>query len=209
MTKQKGQSEADQADVQYVVVGCSCRSRFCPNCGVGRGIQLRQRLLFHSRLMDFRNVMMITLTVDGSLFDSPKAAWEYCRKKRVVSVFMRKLKRQAKLASEHWFCSVEWQGETKQVHFHLLVDATFVKHSLIAKIWNQNRPKWAGPVAHAKNCKCTKCGGKSQEVRLRPGFGTVAYSRPKNGTLFKLGFYAVDQERPTRTNPTRQAAPTA
>ena len=159
-----GRSVRFASDV-FEVVGCGCRSWFCPHCCTSLGLKLRERLV--GVLKTFTHVQMWTLTVDPTLFGSgtseptPEAcreAWEYLRGKRCVARLVRELKRLGHVHSDRWFCVTEWQ-RNGMPHFHLLLDASHVPFGAVCRVWNHFRPTSAGPVQ----------GG-------RPGFGAVQFS---------------------------------
>jgi hypothetical protein len=91
--------------------------------------------------------MMLTLTIDPLLFESPEAAYHHARERRAIGRLMRDLKRGGHLHSPRYFAVVEWQKDTEMVHFHVLIDATKVPKTAIDKAWSKNRPTSAGPKA--------------------------------------------------------------
>lgn len=75
---------------------------------------------------------LLTLTVDPSLYVSPRHAWEETRK--CVPLLIRSLRRQ--------FGSVEYLRVTEVTkagwpHYHLLVRSGYLPHSVVRKIWNE------------------------------------------------------------------------
>jgi len=89
--------------------------------------------------------MMLTLTIDPALFESPEAAYRYARERRVISRLMQDLHRAGHLHSRRYFAVVEWQKDTEMIHFHVLIDATRVPKAAIDAAWSKNRPASAGP----------------------------------------------------------------
>jgi hypothetical protein len=126
------------------------------------GLKLRQRL--NPILATFESLMLVTLTVDPTLFATPKDAYFYIRERRCIARTIQDLWRRGVLHSRRYFYVVEWQKNTEQAHFHILLDASFVPWSFLLASWDKHRPQTAGPVA----------GG-------RPAFGTVLISVPKFG----------------------------
>ena len=49
--------------------------------------------------------------------------------------------------TRRYFYVVEFQRETEQAHFHLLVDASYIPKAAIDDAWSKLRPKAAGPPA--------------------------------------------------------------
>jgi len=154
----KGQP-SDVIDESYEVRGCGCRSWFCPGCCTGRGLSVRERLI--PILETFKGLLMWTFTIDPKLFTSPAEAFKYVREKRCISQTMRKLNRWGFLHTFRYFYVVEWQKESEMVHFHVLVDSSFVPFAKVCEAWNRHRPASAGPVEAE-----------------RPGFGSVRFSAP-------------------------------
>lgn len=150
------------AETGYEIARHRCRCWFCPDCCRSMGRRLRERLL--PVLSTFRGLLLVTLTVDPTLFPSPQAAYEYMRERRCIARTMQDLWRAGCLHSRRYFYVVEWQKNTEQAHFHILLDASFVPWAKLLASWSKHRPETAGPVA----------GG-------RPGFGTALISVPRFG----------------------------
>jgi len=127
------------------VVGCSCRSRFCSDCCEGRGYELRKRVTDASAFAGSYDLTMWTLTVDPKLFDSPEDAYKYLREKRCVSRWVAKLFKAGHLRSRHYFCAVEWQENTEMVHFHIVLEASFIPFHVACDMWGTFRPIEAPP----------------------------------------------------------------
>lgn len=159
--------------------GCSCRKWFCMDCGPRRGWWLREKLIH--RLQGFTKVLGITLTVDGSLFQSPEHAWQYVMDERLLSRFRRELERRGHLHSSHYFWTVEFQKKTQQPHWHLLFDATYVPYGEVVEIWSRYRPKWASPLLEP--ITANNYEGKA------PALGSVRISMPNRAE--KAAFYAT------------------
>lgn len=123
--------------------GCDCW--YCPDCCERRGFNLRARLI--PVVEKFTALLMVTLTIDPTLFASERDAYFHVRNKRGVSRLVRELLRRGHLHSGRYFCVLEFQEDTKFVHFHLLVDASFIPKQAIDRAWSRLRPKSAGAVA--------------------------------------------------------------
>ena len=147
---------------RYEVSRHRCRCWFCPECCRVMGMKLRRRL--NPILATFEGLLLVTLTVDPSLFASPKDAYFYIRERRCIARTIQDLWRRGVLHSRRYFYVVEWQKRTEQAHFHILLDASFVPWSFLLASWSKHRPETAGPVV----------GG-------RPAFGTVLISVPRFG----------------------------
>lgn len=157
----------------FELAKCGCDCWYCPDCCERKGYNLRAELI--AVLRTFTGLMMLTLTVDPTLFPSPRDAYLYVRDQRAISRLMRELCRRGHLHSPRYFYVVEFQQETEQAHFHVLVDATHIPKSAIDEAWSRLRPKWAGPVA-----------------ANRPAFGMTRFSRPRfDGGPAHAGRYAT------------------
>lgn len=143
---------------RFEAVACGCRNWFCPDCCVGKGLRLRERLV--AILETFTNVMMWTFTLDPTLFSGPEQAFDYVRAKRCISNVMRRLRERGFLHSGRYFVVIEWQ-DNGMPHWHLLCDSSYVPFELVCSLWNRFRPSSAGPVQGE-----------------RPGFGAVRFSAP-------------------------------
>lgn len=150
----------------YLVRSCKCRRWFCHACGPGMGKQLRHRV--DRRLQTFVSVFGITLTIDGKLFDSPEQAWLYFSINGLIGRFVRDLDRRGLLHSRAYFWVVEFQKETEQPHWHVLLDAGRIEHGVLVEIYSRYRPPHAPPLSEPITAKNYK--GK------QPAFGSVAFT---------------------------------
>jgi len=130
---------------EFTLVPCGCDCWFCPKCCKRKGYNLRARLV--PILESFRARMMLSLTVDPVLFESPKHAYLYLRHRRAISRTMQDMWRWGHLHSRRYAYVLEFQRETRQPHFHLLCDASFIPHDALMAAWGKHRPPSAGPVA--------------------------------------------------------------
>jgi len=150
--------------LHYRLSICGCGCWFCGDCCAVKGYKLRARLI--PVLESYTSIMMLTFTVDPTLFDSPLDAYLYMRDERCLSRTMQDLRRAGHLHSKRYFYVVEWQRRTEQVHYHVLVDATFIPWGDLLDSWSKHRPPEAGPPPSS-----------GENFRGRPAFGTVIYTK--------------------------------
>lgn len=141
------------------VRACGCRSWFCEQCCLSKGIELKKRL--KPELEKFTGLMMLTFTIDPELFAGPVEAFEYVKKKRCVAVALQRLHRWGFLHSRRYLQVVEWQVNG-WAHWHVLVDASRIPFDKLCEAWNRNWKGWKERVS----------GG-------RPGFGSVRFSKER------------------------------
>ena len=152
---------------------CGCDCWYCPDCCERKGYNLRAELI--PILETFRGLMMLTLTIDPELFESPREAYLYVRERRAISILMRDLDAAGHLHSRRYFYVVEFQKHTEQVHFHVLIDASRVPKSAIDASWSKHRPSMVGPPEPN-----------------RPAFGMTRFSVPRfDGGPAHAGRYAT------------------
>lgn len=108
-----------------------CKSQFCPDCCMAHCVTWREKL--RPALKHWNSVMMLTLTLDQTKFDSPWDALETVGKKRAVSELIKELNRVGLLKSREFTCTIEFH-KNGWPHYHVLVDCKFLcKHKLQAK----------------------------------------------------------------------------
>lgn len=148
-----------------------CRCWFCPECSRIMGYSLRKKLF--PILDTFSGLLLLTFTVDPTLFTDPQSAYVYMREHRCIARTIQDLFRWGFLYSRRYFYVVEWQRETEQAHFHVLVDARFIPWDELVRSWAKHRPKDAGPV-----------------VGNRPEFGTALISKARfnGGSAHAAGY---------------------
>lgn len=157
----------------FQISKCGCDCWYCSDCCERKGYNLRAELI--PVLKTFTGLMMLTLTIDPELFASPKEAYLYVREQRALSRLMRDLDRAGHLHSRRYFYVVECQRDTEQVHFHVLIDATFIPKEAIDASWSKMRPKSAGPPS-----------------ANRPTFGMTRFSKSRfDGGPEHAGRYAT------------------
>jgi hypothetical protein len=164
---------------EYRICPCRCQKWFCEGCGPRLGRKLRDRLL--DRLRGFTGIHGITLTVDGSLFASPEESWSYVMNERCLSRLMRELHRRGHLHTKSYFWVVEFQSQTEQPHWHILLDASFIPFGELVEIWSRFRPDSASPL----DSKITAENYQGQA----PGFGSVRFTSSTDA--YRAGYYAT------------------
>lgn len=170
--EQDGNSVTEGMREWTEVRSCGCRSRFCEHCCLPLGLALKRRLL--PELTKFTGLMMLTFTIDPELFTSPAEAFEYVTGHRCISVTMQRLFRWGLLHSRRYLWVVEWQKDTGQAHWHVLVDASFIPFEKLCEAWNRNWPEWEQRVALG-----------------RPGFGSVRFTVSKFKSPAKAAGYVT------------------
>ena len=148
----------EEDSLGYEVTKCRCDCWFCPDCCRVKGYELRANLV--PILEDFAGLLMATFTVDPSLFNTPRAAFDYLRERRCLSRTVQDLRRGGYLGSPRYFYVIEWQRRTEQVHYHVLFDTSFIPFHALLDSWSKHRPPEAGRV-----------------IGSRPPFGTVWVSK--------------------------------
>ena len=73
--------------------------------------------------------------IDGQWVPSQRQALEWCRKRRAVGEFVKALHKAGYLRSPHYFAVIEIQPETLMVHWHILVEASFVPCDKAEVLW--------------------------------------------------------------------------
>jgi len=144
---------------RFEVAKRRCKCAFCPDCARIMGYNLRKKLF--PILETFSGLLLLTFTVDPALFPDPQTAYLYMRDRRCIARTIRDLFRKHYLSTRRYFYVVEWQKETEQAHFHVLVDARFIPWDELLRSWAKHRPKDAGPV-----------------IGNHPAFGTALISKP-------------------------------
>lgn len=148
-----------------------CKSWFCKECCLAKGIKLKSQL--KERLRDFKGLMMLTFTIDQQLFAGPQEAFDYVAAKRCIGVTMQRLHRAGHLHSRRYFCVIEWQ-KNGWPHWHILVDASRIPFGDLCEAWNRNWMGW------------------QERVKLgRPGFGSVRFSVPRFPDADKAAGYVA------------------
>lgn len=162
-----------KTDESFEVCGVGCKSWFCEECCVHKGVKIRERLI--PVLSTFTRCIMFTLTIDPKQFKTPEEAHKYLTKNRCVSELMRKLRDSGHLASSRYFCVKEFQKNTQQTHYHLLVDSPFVPIQLVRDTWGKNVP-----------ADYIRAEGDNS-----PAFGSVNFTAPKFESSRHAAFYAT------------------
>jgi hypothetical protein len=144
---------------QYEVVAKGCRNRYCPQCCETLGVKLRERV--REKVATWKACLLVTLTIDPTLFPTPADAMERVRTRRAFSRLVRALLKSGHLKSGRYFAAIEFQ-KNGMPHWHLLLESDFVPIERVQELWDRNRPDTAGPVQPG-----------------RPGFGFVWMSKDK------------------------------
>lgn len=115
----------------------------------------------------WKSVIMLTLTVDPKLFDSPWDALEAVGKKRGISELTKALHRKGQIRSREFTCTLEFH-KSGWPHWHVLVDSNFVDKHVMQSIWKRGNT-WVSKhdfatVEHAINY-ATKYIVKTEEDR--------------------------------------------
>lgn len=142
---------------QAYVVAKGCKNRYCPDCCTSLGVKLRERV--RDQIADWKAVLLVTLTVDPTLFGGSQEAYERVRERRGISRLVRSLLKTGHLSTGRYFVAIEFQANGMP-HWHLLLEASFVPVERVQELWDLNRPEGAGPVQPN-----------------RPGFGFVWMSK--------------------------------
>jgi hypothetical protein len=130
---------------EYEVQPCRCNCQFCIHCA--KKLSINERFRLSKVLETFTHITMVTLTVDPDLFTTPPEAYAYLRDHKCVHDTIRTLIRRNRLYSRRYFCVLEWQRNTEQVHYHILLDIGDLTEAEVYEIWSRRRPQSAGPAA--------------------------------------------------------------
>ena len=137
------------ASDRVVVAPCRCRSWHCTKCQRRLGEELLQRCV--PAIANFKNILMLTLTLNRDLFPDAQSAYGYLKSKRCVGEVMRKLYRskhpQIRMHSKKYLQVLEWQADGWP-HFHLAVDASYIPFEELSRLWNSLAP----PQDQADSC---------------------------------------------------------
>lgn len=120
-----------------------CKCWFCPECCEVMGYNLRKRLF--PILASFSYLLLVTLTVDPSLFTDPKSAYLYIMQRRCIARTIQDLFRWGHLRSRRYFCVIEWHKKTGYIHLHVLLDSSYIPIADLERSWGKHRPAGAGP----------------------------------------------------------------
>lgn len=136
----------------YLLRGRDCRCGCCASCSGKRGHRRAEAVA--KVVESFGHWRFLTLTIDGSAFaGKQREIYEHLRESVAVGELMRSLRLRG--LTDRWFCCMEFQGETQQVHFHLIVETLtptgFLDARLVQKLWGRFRPEWAGELGKLPN----------------------------------------------------------
>ena len=127
----------------FKAVGCGCKSHYCESCSRGLGLKLRAKLVEAIQGWQASIPVMVTLTIDPKIFDSPAEEMDFVRKKSLISQLIRELKRRGFLTSPNYFGVIEFQ-ENGWPHWHVLIDSSFLPIAAINSIWQGYGPAREG-----------------------------------------------------------------
>jgi hypothetical protein len=136
-----------------------------------KGFRLKRQLVAALETFE-RGIFGITLTIDGELYRTPYDAWLDVMDRRLLSRLVAKLNKRGFLASPKYFWVVEFQTETRQPHWHLLVDAKRIPFGVVVELWSANRPRTAPKLP-------SKVTAENYKDLERPAFGSVYLSLPR------------------------------
>ncbi|QDU58326.1 rolling circle replication-associated protein [Aeoliella mucimassa] len=142
----------------FHVIGCGCKSFFCPECCTGRGWALRHKLMAAVQRWQASRPIMVTCTVDPRNFDGPEQAFDYVREKGLISRMVRELRRLYGEEVGHYFAVLELH-ESGWPHWHVLIDADFIPHDSVERAWNAAGPAREGHRFRMGMVKITKPRG--------------------------------------------------
>ena len=99
-----------------VMTRVRCRSWWCDQCGLGRGVRLRVR--FREICDDWADVVMVTLTVRRDWHEGPEAAYHYVQDGSYIPRLM------AWMGIRRWVAVMEPQAESGEgwPHWHIMAD---------------------------------------------------------------------------------------
>jgi hypothetical protein len=142
------------ASDRVVVAPCRCRSWHCTKCQRRLGEELLRRCV--PAIANFKNILMLTLTLNRDLFPDAQSAYGYLKSRRCVGEVMRKLYRskhpQIRMHSKKYLQVLEWQADGWP-HFHLAVDASYIPFEELSRLWNSLAP----PQDQADSCLPPPC----------------------------------------------------
>lgn len=113
---------------------CLCRSQFCERCCVPYAIRWRERL--RPAIAKWREVSMLTLTLDPTSWESPEHAYRGVGKRRLVAELIRKLKRHDLLYSDRFAYSLEFH-KSGWPHWHVIVESGYIPFQQLQECWAQ------------------------------------------------------------------------
>ena len=101
------------------------------------GYRLRRRVA--AVLKTFERVLMISLTVDRTLFPNAQAAYEWVRRKHGIGLLVKNLRRKGWVESGRYIWFLEFQ-KAGWPHWHVFVDAKYIPAGLVYEVWGKLRP---------------------------------------------------------------------
>ena len=130
---------------------CRCRSLWCSKCAPREGRRLQRRMA--DRVAAWSCTMLLTLTIDPSLFPDARTAYEWVRKHHGIGELIRRLYAGGYLRSRRYIAVLEFHASTSKnagwPHWHVLVESAWVPIDVVRTVWGKLRPKPAGPAENA------------------------------------------------------------
>ncbi len=118
-----------------------CRCRFCRVCKRHQALLLRARL--EQVLLTYREILMVTLTVDPNLFFGSKEAFFYVTENRCIRKLVQQVKRKSTFYTDRYFWMLEFT-QTGAPHVHVVLDASHIPLDIVQEKWDRFRPPDAG-----------------------------------------------------------------
>lgn len=106
---------SDTVATEAILLKHRCRSWLCKDCGLSKGLAVRNRLM--DKISLFAMPRLLTLTVDPKRFQSQSLAYHYVKDGKYIPRLMRYL------GVRNWVCILECQ-RSGMPHWHLLIDVS-------------------------------------------------------------------------------------
>ena len=120
----------------YEIRKCRCKSWFCAECAKLQGLQMRRDMT--RVLSSWSSILMVTLTIDPTLFPSAEAAYRWVRERRGLGRLIDRLKAKGYCSGRYvWFIEFHENGWP---HWHVMIEASWIPHAEIEAAWGANRP---------------------------------------------------------------------
>ena len=138
-----------QRQLHVKPVRCTCMC--CPSCSKSEMVKRREQL--RPYVTKWKRAVMLTLTVDRSLYSSPVEAYEEIGRGRRFGILMRELRRRQMVDGPGWFWAMECHNDCEGwPHFHAAVQSAFVCKYKLQDLWgigntwvssdNSRSPRW-------------------------------------------------------------------
>ncbi len=120
-----------------------CGFWLCPECHPKMARQRRDRI--REGFKDCTDVMMLSLTIDRRLFETPDEAYEWVVSKKKLSRLVGELSARGQLTDRRYFAVMEPQKDGWP-HFHLLLNARFIDQAVVRQILR----RWVPPCQRSE-----------------------------------------------------------